>query len=67
MDDYANKFQKLQWKTNATGRTSIANIVQQFLIGLNLAMIFMVYATASATLQVTIDTAKWYEVEFMMT
>ena len=27
----------------------------------------MVYVTAPATLQEAIDTAKWYEAEFMMT
>ncbi len=30
-------------------------------------MILMVYATAPATLQAAIDTAKWYEAGFMMT
>ena len=30
-------------------------------------MASMVYATAPATLQAAIDTAKWYEAEFMMT
>ena len=35
MDDYANKFQRLQRKTDANGRTPIANMVWQFLTGLN--------------------------------
>ncbi len=67
MDDYANKFQKLQRKTDTMGRTSVANIVQQFLIELNPVMASIVYVTASITLQVAIDMAKRYEVEFMMT
>ena len=67
MDDYANKFQRLQRKTDANGRMPIANVVRQFLTGLNLTMAPMVYATAPATLQAVIDTAKQYEAGFMMT
>src|SRR6266542_1322549 len=46
VDDYANKFQRLQRKTDATGRTLIAIVVQQFWIRLNLTMVLMVYTTA---------------------
>ena len=67
MDDYANKFQRLQRKTDANGRTSIANVVRQFLIRLNPTIVPMVYATAPATLQAAIDTAKRYEAGFMIT
>ena len=67
MDDYANRFQRLQRKTNTNGRIPIANVVQQFLTGLNSTIIPMVYATAPATLQAAIDTAKWYKAGFMMT
>ena len=67
MDDYVNKFQRLQRKTDANGRTPIANVVWQFLTGLNLTMASMVYATASATLQAVMNTAKRYEAGFMMT
>ncbi len=67
MDDYANKFQKLQWKTDVAGRISVANIIWQFLIGFNLTMASMIYATALATLQAAIDIAKQYEARFMMT
>ena len=67
VDDYANKFQRLQQKTDVNRRTPIANVVRQFLTGLNPTMAPMVYATASVTLQVAIDTAKRYEVGFMMT
>ena len=67
MDDYANKFQRLQRKTDANGRTPITNVVQQFLTGLNPTMVPMVYATAPAILQAAIDTAKWYEAGFMIT
>src|SRR6266498_1631932 len=52
---------------NTTGRTPIANVIWQFLTGLNPTMALMVYATASVTLQVAIDTAKQYEAGFMMT
>ena len=62
-----NKFQRLQRKTVANGRTPIANVVRQFLTGLNPTMAPMVYATAPATLQAAIDTAKRYEAGFMMT
>jgi len=58
VDDYANKFQRLQRKTDANGRTPIANVVRQFLIRLNPTMAPMVYATALATLQAAIDIAK---------
>ena len=58
MNDYANKFQRLQRKTDATGRTPIANVIQQFLTGFNLTMALIVYATTPATLQAAIDTAK---------
>src|SRR6266540_3182946 len=67
VDDYANKFQRLQRKTDANGRTLIANVVRQFLIRLNPTMAPIVYATALATLQVVIDTAKRYEAGFMIT
>jgi len=67
VDDYANKFQRLQRKTDANGRTPIANVVRQFLIGLNLTIAPMVYAIASAILQAAIDTAKQYKAGFMMT
>src|SRR6266542_3744573 len=67
VDDYANKFQRLQRKTDANGRTPIANVVRQFLIGLNLTIAPMVYAIASAILQAAIDTANQYEAGFMMT
>src|SRR6266498_2156101 len=67
VDDYANKFQRLQRKTDANGKTPIANVVRQFLTGLNPTMAPMVYATALVTLQAAIDTAKQYEAGFMMT
>src|SRR6266508_735695 len=67
VDDYTNKFQRLQRKTDANGRTPIANVIQQFLTGLNPTMAPIVYATASAILQAAIDTAKRYEAGFMMT
>ena len=67
MDNYVNKFQRLQRKIDATGRTPIVNVVQQFLIALNPTMALMVYATALATLQAAIDIAKQYEAGFMMT
>src|SRR6266540_5227025 len=67
VDDYANKFQRLQRKTDANGRTLIANVVQQFLTGLNPTMALIVYAIAPATLQAAINTAKRYEAGFMMT
>jgi len=67
VNDYASKFQRLQRKTDVTGRTPIANVVWQFLTELNLTMTPMMYATALATLQATIDIAKQYEVGFMMT
>ncbi len=41
--------------------------MQQFLTGLNPTMTPIVYATAPATLQVAIDTAKRYEAGFMIT
>ena len=67
MDDYANKSQRLQRKTDANERTPIANVIWQFLTGLNLTMALMVYVTAPAILQAAIDTAKRYEAGFMMT
>src|SRR6266540_172358 len=67
VDDYVNKFQRLQRKTDANRRTPIANVVWQFLTGLNPTMAPMVYATAPATLQAAIDTAKRYEAGFKMT
>ncbi len=67
MDNYANKFQKLQWKTDVVERIPVANIVWQFLTGLNPAMALMVYTTVPATLQTAIDTAKQYKAEFMIT
>ncbi len=50
---------------NTTGRTPIANVIWQFLTGLNPTMALMVYATTPATLQAAIDTAKRYEVRFI--
>ncbi len=67
MDDYANKFQRLQQKTDANRRTPVANVMRQFLTGLNPTMVPMVYVTAPATLQAAINTAKRYEAGFMMT
>ena len=67
MNNYANKFQKLQWKTNVAERIPVANIVWQFLIGFNPAITPMVYAIALATLQAAIDTVKWYKAGFMIT
>ncbi len=67
VDDYANKFQRLQRKTDAIGRTLIANVIRQFLTGLNPIMAPMVYATAPATLQAAIDIAKRYKAGFTMT
>src|SRR6266498_5801381 len=58
VDDYANKFQRLQRKTDANGRTSITNVIQQFLIRLNPTMAPMVYAIALVILQAAVDTAK---------
>src|SRR6266511_2456816 len=58
VDDYANTFQRLQRKTDANGRTPIANVMRQFLTELNPTRAPMVYATAPATLQAAIDTAK---------
>src|SRR6266511_3818474 len=51
VDDYANKFQRLQRKTDANERTPIANVVRQFLTELNPIIAFMVYAIAPVTLQ----------------
>jgi len=67
VDDYASKFQRLQQKTDMMRRTSIANVVQQFLTGFNLTMALMMYATALVILQAAIDTAKQYKAGFMMT
>ncbi len=50
VDDYANRFQRLQRKTDTAGRIPIVNIVWQFLTGFNPTIAPMVYATAPATL-----------------
>ena len=52
------KFQRLQRKTDTNERTPIANVVQQFLTGLNPTIAPMVYAMVPAMLQAAIDTAK---------
>jgi len=52
---------------NATGRTPVANVIRQFLTGFNPTIAPIVYATAPATLQAAVDTAKQYEAGFMIT
>jgi len=65
--EYSNRFKKLNKKVDPNNRTLAANTIWQFLSGLNLAIVLMVYASRPGNLDVAVNTAKSIEAGYKIT
>ncbi len=64
VEEYSNHFKKLHKKVDPNNETPVANIIWQFLSGLNPTIALLVYASGPANLDVTINTTKSIEAEY---
>ncbi len=67
IEEYSNRFKKLNKKVDPNNRTLAANIIWQFLSGLNPTIAPMVYTSRPENLDITVNTAKSIEVRYKIT
>ncbi len=61
VDKYSNRFKKFHKKVNPNNRTLVANTICQFLSGLNLTIVPLVYARIPVNLNIIVDIIKSIE------
>ncbi len=67
VEEYSNRFKKLQKKVDLTNGISVANTIRQFLSGLNPTIVSMVYTNRSENLAAAVETAKSIEAGYKIT
>jgi len=67
VEEYGNCFKKLQKKVDPNNRTLTANTIRQFLSGLNLTIMPIVYASGPENLNAAVETAKSIEAGYKIT
>src|SRR6266498_2816627 len=67
VEEYSNRFKKLQKKVDPNNGTLAANTIQQFLSRLNLTIVPIVYASGPENLNAVIEMAKSIEAGYKIT
>src|SRR6266511_6179818 len=67
VEEYGNRFKKLQKKVDPNNRTLTANIIRQFLSGLNPTIVLIVYASTPENLNAAVEAAKSIEAGYKIT
>src|SRR6266540_6673443 len=67
VEEYSNRFKKLQKKVDPNNGTPVANTIRQFLSGLNPAIAPIVYASTPGNLNAAVETAKSIEAGYKIT
>src|SRR6266498_1209965 len=67
VEEYGNRFKKLQKKVDSNNGTPAANTIRQFLSGLNPTIALIVYASGPKNLNAAVETAKSIEAEYKIT
>jgi len=64
IEKYTNRFKKLFKRVDPNAATPVANVIRQYMTGINLSIVSLVYTRGSVTLQAAIDTVKSIEAGF---
>jgi len=67
VEEYSNRFKRLHKKVDPNNGTPAANIIRQFLSGLNPVIALMVYASGPGNLNATVNIAKSIEAGYKIT
>ncbi len=67
VEEYGNRFKKLQKKVDPNNGTPAANTIWQFLSRLNPTIALIVYASGSGNLNATVEIAKSIEAGYKIT
>src|SRR6266542_606739 len=67
VEEYSNRFKKLQKKVDLNNGTPAANMIRQFLSRLNPTIALMVYASVLGNLNAAVETAKSIEAGYKIT
>ncbi len=67
VEEYGNRFKKLQKKVNPNNGTPAANTIWQFLSGLNPTIAPIIYASRPGNLNAAIKTVKSIEAGYKIT
>ena len=67
VEEYGNRFKKLQKKVDPNNGIPVANMIRQFLSGLNPTIALIVYASTPGNLNAAVDAAKSIEAGYKIT
>jgi len=67
VEEYGNRFKKLQKKVDPNNGTPAANTIWQFLSGLNSTIVLIVYTSTPGNLNAAVEAAKSIEAGYKIT